>query len=349
MAEKFAFGGKEYGEELGLDWYDISARNYDPALGRWMNIDPLADQMRRHSPYNYAFDNPVLFLDADGMSPITTLLTGGTVTQAEIQNSAFGRGQISGGLPSLINGETGEVLVNDLTKVDGGAGGSLSSGSSTGNSSGASAGGDPKKDAYFKNWFKQVAEDLGKDIASNMKPSDAMAKGHSDGWRNWWANFRDSISDAFSDPIGYVKNMYTWEGIKSSVLNTPYGLAYRYGKQGVDDITNVIDGNYYGIGFDHGANNAEATFALTTAALTRGVGISFRSVSSLSFNAIKVNSIGYFGNYLRYFHPSLGTGEGLRIGLSVYKGRQVFRATYGPSRKVHFFDIDLGPIPKIKN
>ncbi len=69
MAEKFAFGGKEYGEELGLDWYDISARNYDPALGRWMNIDPLAEQMRRHSPYNYAFDNPVYFIDPDGMRP----------------------------------------------------------------------------------------------------------------------------------------------------------------------------------------------------------------------------------------------------------------------------------------
>ncbi|MFC4634059.1 DUF6443 domain-containing protein [Dokdonia ponticola] len=69
VAERFMFGGKEYGQELGLDWYDISARNYDPALGRWMNIDPLAEAMRRHSPYNYAFDNPIYFTDPDGMSP----------------------------------------------------------------------------------------------------------------------------------------------------------------------------------------------------------------------------------------------------------------------------------------
>ena len=73
VAQRWKFGGKEYQEELGLDWYDITARNYDPALGRWMNIDPLAQQMRRHSPYNYAFNNPLIFQDPDGMAPFTDL------------------------------------------------------------------------------------------------------------------------------------------------------------------------------------------------------------------------------------------------------------------------------------
>lgn len=73
LAQNWKFGGKEYNQELGLNWYDVSARNYDPALGRWMNIDPLAEQMRRHSPYNYAFDNPVYFIDYDGMMPFGSI------------------------------------------------------------------------------------------------------------------------------------------------------------------------------------------------------------------------------------------------------------------------------------
>jgi RHS repeat-associated protein len=65
-AHPYGFGGKEENKELGLEWLDFHARNYDASLGRWMNVDPLADQRSWVSPYNYVQNNPISRIDPTG-------------------------------------------------------------------------------------------------------------------------------------------------------------------------------------------------------------------------------------------------------------------------------------------
>ena len=118
--------GKEFDHTSGLDWYDHGARMYDAAKGNWDRVDKLAEKYCSINPYIYSINNPITYLDLDGLRPRIYIETNGLghtfVTIGEGRNTivyTYGRYGALGSSGSILHQftPTGEgVLVRKTGK-----------------------------------------------------------------------------------------------------------------------------------------------------------------------------------------------------------------------------------------
>ncbi|MEW7278453.1 DUF6443 domain-containing protein [Aquimarina sp. 2201CG1-2-11] len=71
-AQLIGYGGKEQQSELGLEWMDFGARNYDPSIARWTTIDPVTHF--NMSTYTAFDNNPVYFADPSGTTTVSSIM-----------------------------------------------------------------------------------------------------------------------------------------------------------------------------------------------------------------------------------------------------------------------------------
>ncbi|TAN19017.1 MAG: RHS repeat-associated core domain-containing protein [Chitinophagaceae bacterium] len=91
VPNNYLYNGKELQQnELSdgssVGWYDYGFRNYDPQLGKFIEQDPLTDELATVSSYQYALNDPVANIDEDGLAglPVVTI-----TAQAVNRMSAF--------------------------------------------------------------------------------------------------------------------------------------------------------------------------------------------------------------------------------------------------------------------
>jgi RHS repeat-associated protein len=86
---RYGFNSMEKDDEVkGVgNSLDFGARIYDPRVGRWLSLDPLAKKYPEDSPYIFSGDSPIALKDQDGKEKVYTLkmiAKNGSVTKIQI-------------------------------------------------------------------------------------------------------------------------------------------------------------------------------------------------------------------------------------------------------------------------
>jgi len=65
--QDYLFGGKEFDRKFEVNTYDFGARRLDGTRGGWDTVDPKAEEFYSNSPYAYCANNPLKYIDPNGL------------------------------------------------------------------------------------------------------------------------------------------------------------------------------------------------------------------------------------------------------------------------------------------
>jgi RHS repeat-associated protein len=108
--DRYRYNGKELVE--GIGWYDYGARMYDPTIGRWSAIDPMAEKFLAWSSYAFSLNNPLRFIDPDGAAPLDVFKQGKDGRYTKVNNDGGNRTHTyinNNGTTSFYNVQTGTM------------------------------------------------------------------------------------------------------------------------------------------------------------------------------------------------------------------------------------------------
>ncbi len=75
MPCRYGFNGKEKDPNMGVGiQYDYGFRIYNPDIARFLSIDPLTSEYPYYTPYQFAGNKPIRFIDLDGLEEYDTYL-----------------------------------------------------------------------------------------------------------------------------------------------------------------------------------------------------------------------------------------------------------------------------------
>jgi len=80
------YNGKELQTDFDLEWYDYGARMYDASITIFSTTDPKAMEYHSQSPYVYATNNPIKFVDENGEGILEVII-------GKLQNAGFMNGR----------------------------------------------------------------------------------------------------------------------------------------------------------------------------------------------------------------------------------------------------------------